>query len=78
MENAFKGIKTKNGYIYGVRKDDAGIRGSFTNKFPVYCATFVKEMVYHASNGQATFNYGDKETRIAAFTPIKYGMCWYE
>ena len=24
------------------------------------------------------FNYGDKETRIAAFTPIKYGMCWYE
>ena len=24
------------------------------------------------------FNYSDKETRIAAFTPIKYGMCWYE
>ena len=24
------------------------------------------------------YNNGDKETRIAAFTPIKYGMCWYE
>ena len=24
------------------------------------------------------FNNGDKDTKIAAFTPIKYGMCWYE
>ena len=24
------------------------------------------------------YNNGDRETRIAAFTPIKYGMCWYE
>ena len=24
------------------------------------------------------YNNGDKETLIASFTPIKYGMCWYE
>lgn len=24
------------------------------------------------------YNDKDKETRIVAFTPIKYGMCWYE
>lgn len=24
------------------------------------------------------YNNGSKETRIVAFTPIKYGMCWYE
>lgn len=24
------------------------------------------------------YNDGDKDTKIVAFTPIKYGMCWYE
>lgn len=24
------------------------------------------------------FEHADKNTKIAAFTPIKYGMCWYE
>lgn len=24
------------------------------------------------------YNNGDKSTKIVAFTPIKYGMCWYE
>ena len=24
------------------------------------------------------FENADKNTKIAAFTPIKYGMCWYE
>ena len=24
------------------------------------------------------YENGDKETKIVAFTPIKYGMCWYE
>ena len=24
------------------------------------------------------FENADKDTKIAAFTPIKYGMCWYE
>ena len=62
MNNAFKGIKTKSGYIYGTKKSDAGIHGSFANKFPVYCLTFVKEMVYHASNGKASFNYGSKDS----------------
>lgn len=62
MKNAFQGIKTKSGYVYGTRKDDAGIKGSYANKFPVYCLTFVKIMVYHASNGKATFNYGDNDS----------------
>ena len=62
MRSAFNGIKTKNGYIYGTKKSDAGIHGSFANKFPVYCLTFVKEMVYHASNGKASFNYGSNDS----------------
>ena len=24
------------------------------------------------------YENADKNTKIAAFTPIKYGMCWYE
>ena len=24
------------------------------------------------------YENADKDTKIAAFTPIKYGMCWYE
>lgn len=24
------------------------------------------------------YNDGDREAKIVAFTPIKYGMCWYE
>ena len=62
MRNAFKGIKTESGYIYGTMKTKAGIQGSYTNKFPVYCLTFVKIMVYHASNGQASFDYGNKDS----------------
>ena len=24
------------------------------------------------------YENADKDTKITAFTPIKYGMCWYE
>lgn len=69
MRNAFKGIKTESGYIYGTMKTKAGIQGSYTNKFPVYCLTFVKIMVYHASNGQASFDYANNDS----YEKIKVG-----
>lgn len=62
LKDAYQGIKTKDGYVYGTTKNNAGIKGTFTSKFPVYCATFVKLMVYHASSGQATFNYGSNDS----------------
>lgn len=50
-----QGIKTKSGYIYGSKKSEAGINGSFQNKFPVFCETFVKLMVHHASGGKVSY-----------------------
>lgn len=56
LSSARKGIKTKFGYIYGSRKDLAGIKGSFSNKFGVFCGTFVHLMIYHASGGKVSLS----------------------
>lgn len=55
LKSAKQGIKTKSGYIYASMKKDAGIIGSFQNKFPVFCETFVKLMVHHASGGKVSY-----------------------
>lgn len=55
LKSAKQGIKTKSGYIYASMKKDAGINGSFQNKFPVFCETFVKLMVHHASGGKVSY-----------------------
>ena len=55
LKSAKQGIKTKSGYIYASKKSEAGINGSFQNKFPVFCETFVKLMVYHASGGKVSY-----------------------
>ena len=55
LKSAEKGIKTKSGYIYASKKSEAGINGSFQNKFAVFCETFVKLMVYHASGGKVSY-----------------------
>lgn len=60
LESAKRGIKIKNGYIYGSTKANAGIRGSFTNKFPVFCGSFVHLMIYHASGGKVTLDDFDR------------------
>ena len=55
LKSAKQGIKTKSGYIYASMKSEAGINGSFQNKFPVFCETFVKLMVHHASGGKVSY-----------------------
>ena len=55
LRNAEQGIKTRNGYIYASKKSEAGINGSFQDRFPVFCETFVKLMVYHASGGKVSY-----------------------
>ena len=60
LESAKRGIKIKNGYTYGSTKANAGIRGSFTNKFPVFCGSFVHLMIYHASGGSITLDDYDR------------------
>ena len=55
LANGYKGI-TSTGYKYGF-KGNPGVQGSFTNKFAVYCESFVQLMIYHASGGKVS--YGD-------------------
>ena len=55
LKSAQQGIKTRNGYIYASKKSEAGINGSFQDRFPVFCETFVKLMVYHASGGKVSY-----------------------
>ncbi len=54
LKNAKNGIKSS-GYEYGF-KNSPGIQGSFTNKFAVYCESFVQLMVHHASNGAVSYS----------------------
>ena len=56
VKQGFNGIKIERGYIYASQKRDAGIIGNFQNKFPVYCDTFVRLMVYHASGGKVLYD----------------------
>ena len=51
--------KTSSGYRYGF-KNNPGVQGPFTNKFAVFCGTFVDLMIYHASGG--VFTTSDYET----------------
>jgi len=53
LKNAKNGIKSS-GTAYGF-KTNPGIRGYFTNKFAVYCESFVQLMVHHASNGAVSY-----------------------
>ncbi len=55
LKEGYNGRKVKSGYIYGSMKKEAGINGRFTNRFPVFCETFVKLMVYHASGGMVSY-----------------------
>ena len=52
--NLAKNGQKSSGYKYGF-KNNPGIQGSFTDKFAVYCETFVKLMVHHASNGSVSY-----------------------
>ncbi len=54
LNNAKNGIKSS-GKIYASMKSEAGIQGSFKDKFGVYCDTFVRLMVHHASNGAVSY-----------------------
>lgn len=56
LEKAKKGIKIPSGYIYGTMKKNAGIQGSFKNKFPVYCGSYVHLLIYHVSGGKVTMS----------------------
>ncbi len=60
LAKAKQGIKIQSGYIYGSLKKEAGIQGSFKNKFPVYCGSYVHLLIYHVSGGRVTMN--DYET----------------
>ena len=60
LKNAYNGIKSS-GYKYGSTKAQAGIQGSFKDKFGVFCESFVRLMMYHASGGVLDY-YKDFET----------------
>ena len=60
LKNAYNGIKSS-GYKYGSTKAQAGIQGSFKDKFGVFCESFVRLMMYHASGGVLDY-YDDFET----------------
>ena len=53
LKNAKNGIKSS-GKKYGF-KSSPGVQGNFTNKFAVYCESFVQLMVHHASNGAVSY-----------------------
>ena len=55
LKEGYNGRKVKSGYIYASKKSEAGINGSFQNKFPVFCENFVKLMVYHTSGGIVSY-----------------------
>lgn len=54
LKNAKNGYKSS-GYKYGSRKSDPGIKGSFTDRFAVFCESFVQLIVHHASNGAVSY-----------------------
>ena len=58
LERAKNGMKSS-GLKYGF-KSSPGVQGRFENKFAVYCESFVKLMVHHASNGAVSYP-GDYE-----------------
>lgn len=56
LEKAKKGIKITSGYLYASTSANAGIQGSFSNKFPVYCGSFVALITYHVSGGVTIYS----------------------
>lgn len=54
LKNAKNGIKSS-GNKYGSRKSDPGIKGSFKDRFAVFCESFVQLIVHHASNGAVSY-----------------------
>ena len=64
LTNAYKGIKSS-GYKYGSTISQAGIQGSFKDKFGVNCDTFVKLMIYHASNGMLEYNKDFEKIKLS-------------
>lgn len=63
-DRAKKGQKSS-GYIYGTMPSKAGIQGSFTNKFAVYCETYVQVIVHHASNGAVSYSSDYEKIKVS-------------
>ena len=61
-------------------KNDADKVNDLTNEINKLIKKLEKENYNMVSNDidWNIYENADKDTKIAAFTPIKYGMCWYE
>ena len=69
LRDGYNGIKTKSGYVYGSTKSKAGVQGSFQNKFPVYCETFVRFVVYHTSGGAVAYPRDYETVKVSDLKP---------
>lgn len=63
LERAKNGMKSS-GLKYGF-KSDPGVQGRFENKFAVYCESFVKLMVHHASNGAVSYDDDYEKIKVS-------------
>lgn len=76
--NENKNISNKSQYIHSNKPNIENTE--ITNEITNLIETLQKEN-YHVISKEIDwniYNNSDKSTKIAAFTPIKYGMCWYE